>query len=804
MTPVDEHGQAELRKGKDLEFEKSVSFSGTVLRVLFRNDDNGYTVLEVGGDDEELTLVGVMPYLSAGDHVEGEGRLNDHPVYGPQLSVQKISRSVPHGSERIEKYLSSGAVKGIGPATARKLVEAFGDETLEVMRLQPERVARIRGIGLKKAQSFQGQLEEDRGFQELLLLLLPHGIGPARILRIHRIFGAGAEQQIRTNPYELATRVAGIGFLTADAIAAAVGIAGDHPARLRGAVLFALHQSLFREGHTVESEVAVAGALAKKLDLKPARLMEAIDALITEGLLVRLTDGMEIEAPSSLPAPAPGEGIWSRAVKKLAKDSLRTQAPESRAPAPPPSSGLIALRDVAMIEQALARRALILSDNKLSPQRSMPWQEAASRIESFARQEKFEPGEEQYEALLMALTQSFSIVTGGPGTGKTAMVRLLTQILKDRGEKILLAAPTGRASRRLSEVCKMPAQTLHRLLALRVQDDELPDASFWLTADTLDCDTLIVDECSMIDLFLFAKLLTAVKPGTRLLLIGDADQLPSIGPGQVLRDLLQSQAVAHKRLTEIYRQEAHKLIVLNAHRILKGDPLEFDQSLESDFIFIDCEDEEAMHEGVIKLCRQVLPDYYGLDGLWGAQVLSAIRRGAAGVGELNRSLQKLAHGDILHALEAGGQKFVSGDKVMQTRNNYDLEWKTERGGRRGAGVMNGETGLIQSISLTGRSLEVLFEEERLAVIKGEDLNDLDLAYATTIHKAQGSEYPVEILVIPSGAPSFLTRNLLYTGITRAKERLFLLTRRRTLNMMLKNNEANERRGILARQLAPGL
>ncbi len=801
MTPVDDHGQAELRKGKDLDFEESVSFSGTVLRVLFRNEDNGYTVLEVGGDDEELTLVGVMPYLSAGDLVAGEGRLSDHPVYGPQISVQTISRTVPHGSERIEKYLSSGAVKGIGPATAKKLVDAFGDETLEVMRLQPERVARIRGIGLKKARAFQDRLEEDRGFQELLLLLLPHGIGPARILRIHRIFGAGAEQLIRTNPYELATKVAGIGFLTADAIASAVGIAGDHPARLRGAVLFALHQSLFREGHTVESARSVAGALAKKLDLGPARLMEAIDALIAEGLLVRLTEKMEIETLSPAPAPDQGDGKWSRAVKKLAKGSLLKQTPESRATDSPVPSDLIALRDVALIEQALARRTLFLSDSRLLPRRSIPWQDAARQVEGVARQEKFEPGEEQYEALLMALTQSFSIVTGGPGTGKTAIVRLLTQILKARGEKILLAAPTGRAARRLSEVCKMPAQTLHRLLALRAQDDELPDASFWLTADTLDCDTLIVDECSMIDLFLFANLLTAVKPGTRLLLIGDADQLPSIGPGQVLRDLLQSQVVAHKRLTEIYRQEAHKLIVLNAHRILKGDPLDFDQSLESDFIFIDCENEEAMHEGVIKLCRQVLPDYYGLDGLWGAQVLSAIRRGAAGVGELNRSLQKLAHGDTFHGLEAGSQKFVSGDKVMQTRNNYDLEWKIERAGRRGTGVMNGETGVVRSISLTSRSVEVLFEEERLAVIKGEDLNDLDLAYATTIHKAQGSEYPVEILVIPAGAPSFLTRNLLYTGITRAKERLFLLTRRRTLAMMLKNNEANERRGTLARQLA---
>lgn len=346
----------------------------------------------------------------------------------------------------------------------------------------------------------------------------------------------------------------------------------------------------------------------------------------------------------------------------------------------------------------------------------------------------------------------------------------------------------------------MPAQTLHRLLALQVNDENIPDASFWLSAQPIDCDTLIVDECSMIDLFLFANLMTAARPGMRILLIGDADQLPSIGPGQVLRDILQVSFIAHTRLTEIYRQESHKLINANAHRILKGDPLVLEQSLESDFVFIDCEDEQAMHDGVVKLCRDVLPNYYQTDGLYGAQVLSAFRRGVAGVVELNHSLQKLAHGEIFHAIESHGYRITTGDKVMQTRNNYNLDWKIPVTGREGRGVMNGETGIVQSISLSGRSVTVLFEEERVALIAGEDLEDLDLAYATTIHKSQGSEYPVEMLVIPAGAPSFLTRNLLYTGVTRAKARLFILTRRRTLRMMLRNNEANERRGMLRRWL----
>ncbi len=467
----------------------------------------------------------------------------------------------------------------------------------------------------------------------------------------------------------------------------------------------------------------------------------------------------------------------------------------SEAP-PGVSSDLIGLRDVAWIEWALARRVRDLAGVPASGSKYLDEGEAAREIGAISDLEGFQPGEEQYQALLMALTKPFSVLTGGPGTGKTTIVRLLTSILKKRGEKILLAAPTGRAARRLAEVCRMPAKTLHRLLALQVQDDRVPDASFWLSPDPLDCDTLIVDECSMIDSFLFASLLSAVKPGTRVLLIGDADQLPSIGPGQVLRDILLTAAAPHKRLTEIYRQEAHKLIVSNAHRILRGEPLKYDQSLESDFIFIDCPDEEAMQEGVLKLCRQVLPRYYGTDGLYGVQVLSAIRRGLAGVTELNRRLQILAQGEDFPAIESRGQKFAVGDKVMQMRNNYDLAWKMVETGRAGQGVMNGETGIVQAIGLTSRKLTVLFEDERIAQVEGEDLEDIDLAYAATIHKSQGSEYPVEILVIPGGPPSFLTRNLLYTGVTRARERLFILTRRRTLAMMLRSNEANERQGML--------
>lgn len=754
--------------GRELDlYTGDVRFSGIATRIVFRNEENSYTVLELESEGDNNTLVGVMPIISAGDMVEGEGVWRFHSLYGPQIEVRTIFRKEPEEPEKIERYLAAGAIKGIGPVTAKKLVEAFGAETLNVMREHPERVARIHGIGKKKALEFSLELQEDRAYQSLLLMLLPLGIGASRVLRIYKMYGLHAEAVIREDPFALAETIPGIGFQTADRIAEAVGITGDHPTRLRSAVCFSFQQHLYRDGNTIVSSEKIVSELKEKLDVSAESIEGAIADLLLSGKVVR-----PFEMLASMPAltspvlASPEGGTW------------------------------LSLQDTALIEQRFAHRVCFLSSHELADDLRITEEEALRAIRSTAEEEGFLPDEEQVKALMMALTHSFSVLTGGPGTGKTTIVRLLTRLLRERGENVQLAAPTGRAARRLSEVCQLSAKTIHRLLSLQVIEDGHIDAGFWLDAEALEADTLIVDECSMIDIFLFTRLLHSVVPGCRVLLIGDADQLPSIGPGQVLRDLLGAPSIPHTRLERIYRQEEHRLIVTNAHRILKGESLEIDQTIESDFIFIPCANEEEMQQGVLKLCSEVLPRHYKVDGVYGAQVLTAIRRGKAGVAELNAVLQNFAHKGMVSGLEVHGDTFMTGDKVIQTKNRYQLEWTFRGTGATGKGIMNGEMGVVQSVSLSRRSITVLFEEERVAVIEDEDLDSLDLAYATTIHKAQGSEYPVEILVIPAGSPSFLTRNLLYTGVTRAKQHLFLLTRKSTLSMMLRNNEANERAGAL--------
>lgn len=744
------------------------ALAGVVERVIFRNEDNGFAIVELISGQDEMTVTGIMPSVRVGDTVEATGQWTDHPTYGPQFAATRVIKQAPRSAPAIAAFLASGSIKGIGPKTAKKLVAAFGDKTLEVMRTEPNRVAALPGIGRRRARRFQEALQDERGYQELSLLLLPYGLTPAKILTIYRELGSAAEAVIRDNPYWLAQRIRGIGFETAEKLAAAFDMTGDHPVRIRGTLLYWVNEALFQGGHTLYPHASLISDVSRKLNVEEAKVAQGVAELCAHGSLIAVD----------------GETGEALADGRAADDRV-----------------CYAVRRVYELERRLARRMAQRADASQCGVRSR-WCDpayAARRIDHAAAAFGFCPGEEQREAVRMAMASNASVLTGGPGTGKTTAVRLLMQLLEDEGLTVKMAAPTGRAARRLSEVSAHKAVTLHRLLALQPTDPLIPDPDD--EPDPIEADFVIVDEGSMIDLFLFYRLMAALKPSTQLLLIGDADQLPPIGPGQVLRDLLNDGTWPSTRLTRIYRQEAHRLIVRNAHRVIRGESLLLDQSLESDFLLIEREDERAMRDGVRQLCSRILPQTYGIDGIYGAQVVTPIRRGEAGVEAINLEIQRLVQGDDFPAVEAHGTRFAVRDKVMQMQNDYELAYYRPETGEEGEGIMNGELGIVQGIDQEHGSLTVLFERERLAEIPRDKLDNIELAYATTVHKTQGSEYEVVILVLPSGtSPSFYTRNLLYTGMTRARERLFILTRRGTPERMIRTVDVNHRRTAFSRLL----
>lgn len=768
--------------GKDKAGSES-QLEGVVERLVFHNESNAFTIIELLSDQDEIIVTGKMPPLNVGETLQVKGEWTDHPKYGLQFAATSVIKQAPRTQTAIFAFLSSGAIKGIGEKTAEKLINAFGNETLEVMREKPERVARLSGIGRKRAKSFQEALQKERSYQELSLFLLPYGIGPARIRTIYTELGDSAEAVIRQNPYYLAQRVRGIGFETAERLAEAFGMSGDHPIRLRGALLYTLQQSLFQDGHSFLKEKVLLRNLSQRLEVDSEKLRSALGKLVEEELVLRFDPNdtnlleLEVEFGSNLPAVSDPEKavIAMLSVFMLEQDLTQTVRnlagrPEAQCEIDPRYG------DTLYCDRIIAKTAVQTSFD-------------------LDNEEIITPGDDQVKALQMALTAPFSILTGGPGTGKTSTVRLLTQILLADGLEVKLAAPTGRAARRMEEVCQMEATTIHRLLDLQVDDNYIPAIKEY---EKIDTDYLIVDECSMIDLFLFYRLLKSVDSSTQVLLIGDADQLPSIGPGQVLRDLLADDSVPMTCLQEIYRQEKDRLIVRNAHHIIRGEDLELNQSLESDFLFIERDSEAAMLTGVLQLCERILPEKYDIDGIYGAQVVSPIRRGVAGVENLNQSLQEVVQGMDFPHVAAYGRRFAVRDKVMQLQNDYQLAYYDIRSNERGEGVMNGELGVIQEIDLESRSVTVLFEGEHLAAISYDQLDNLDLAYATTIHKTQGSEYPVVILLLPQGAPPrFLNRNLLYTAVTRARQRLFILSRRQTLRNMIRTEDANRRHSLLS-------
>ncbi|HHV42464.1 MAG TPA: ATP-dependent RecD-like DNA helicase [Clostridiaceae bacterium] len=734
-------------------YEDEKEITGKVSRITFVNSENGFTVLEVDSEKLDFVAVGVMPPLKVGDTATFKGKWVEHKDYGLQLRTSMVELKLPTTKEAIESYLATGAVKGIGPVLAKRLVERFGTETLIILGEEPSKLSSVKGISTKKAQQLANNYKAGRAWQELALLLTPLGVGTSRVQRIYRELGDDAVSLVANNPYLLAIKIDGIGFDTADKLAIKLGFAGDHPERIRAAIMHVLRQTL-NQGDTWLPKAEMLAKVNYLLDVKIETIKNHIlnDSFFQEYTQLFSTSS---EVGICLQANWQMASFVAAKIKSKIKDS---------------PAKLRELQEPQMALGAINSAAASLSINLAA---------------------------EQITALQMAITQPLSILTGGPGTGKTTIVKVLVYILKESGAKILLAAPTGRAARRLSEASQTEAKTLHRLLQLQPVKEQIDQMNSYKYQEPLEGDFLIVDECSMLDIALFSSLIASIPAGMQVLLIGDNDQLPSIGAGQVLRDLLEQQWIPRTTLVKIFRQEEENLIVVNAHRIREGKNVMLDQSLASSFLLVLQSNEANIAAAVVKLVGDVLPRHYGISSSSEIQVLTSMRRGAASVRELNKALQEIAQGGPDFVAVHRANAYAVGDKVIQTRNNYELTYRIITDGTQGQGIMNGEIGIVTELNLTEKAMTVLFEDERLVEIKGEDYEDIDLAYAITIHKSQGSEYPNVILAIPHGSRSFLTRNLLYTGITRASQRLFLVCSDYTLKLMIQNEIALNRRTLLA-------
>ena len=726
--------------------------NGYVEKIKFRNEENGYSILSVNSDGEEYVLVGTFPYISEGDFVEASGRSVEHPVYGDQIQVETYELKAPEDSASMERYLGSGAVKGVGTALAARIVRRFKADTFRIIEEEPERLAEVKGISEKMAMSISEQMEAKKDLRQAMMFLQEYGISMNLALKIYNEYGPRLYGIIKENPYKLADDIQGVGFKMADEIAQRVGIFTDSDFRIRSGIFYTLLQSV-ANGHTyLPKEELFAGA-SELLHVAPESMEKHLVDLQMEKKIV--VKGQEIYA-------AQYYYMELNAARMLHDLNLRGSEPEG---------------------------------------------EIRKKLERICAEEQIEPDELQIQAVIEAVNSGLLIITGGPGTGKTTTINTIIRYFEQEEMEILLAAPTGRAAKRMTEATGYEARTVHRLLELTgIPDDSTSSAGMHFERNEenpLDADAIIIDETSMVDIYLMHALLRAVNPGTRLILVGDVNQLPSVGPGNVLRDLIDSGCFNVVRLTRIFRQAAESDIIVNAHRINGGEQIPLGKP-SRDFLFIRREHPDAIISAMITLIREKLPGYVHADP-FEIQIMTPMRKGALGVERLNSILQEYLNPKSPDKAEreAGGVIYRVGDKVMQIKNNYQIEWEIRnRYGipvDGGTGVFNGDIGKIRSINAFAEQLTVEFDEGKMVDYSFRQLEELELAYAITIHKSQGSEYPAVIVPIHSGPRMLMTRNLIYTAVTRARSCVCLVGIPETFQAMV-NNEMEQRRytGLKAR------
>lgn len=735
------------------------TIEGYVEHIIFRNEDNGYTVLNLMSEGSEVTCVGVFEYVSEGELLELHGTYVEHATYGQQLKVDSYETKIPEDTIAMERYLGSGAIKGIGAALAARIVRRFGEDTMRILDEEPERLAEVKGISEAKAREIAQQVAEKSEMRSAMMFLQQYGISVALGVKIYGKYGSRVYSVLRENPYRLAEDIQGIGFRIADEIAGRIGIHTDSDYRIKSGLFYVLSLAA-GEGHVYLPE---------------------------EVLLSRASEILGVEA-----------SFMEKHVMDLAMDRKVVIKEEISGEE---RRRIVYASQYYYLELDTARRL-----TELNIENDEDEYKIRKRLEFIEKKNGLELETEQRNAVVEAVRNGVLVITGGPGTGKTTTINALIQYFELEGMDIYLAAPTGRAAKRMTETTGYEASTIHRLLELTGMMEESSAAAHFERNEEnpLEADVIIIDEMSMVDISLMHALLTAVQVGTRLILVGDVNQLPSVGPGRVLKDIIDSQCFCVVKLNKIFRQATESDIVVNAHKINAGEEISINNN-SKDFFFLKRYDADVIVASIVYLVQKKLPPYVEAKPL-DIQVLTPMRKGLLGVERLNEVLQKYLNpaDKKKREKEHGGGLFREGDKVMQIKNNYQLEWEI-RGKynipvEKGVGVFNGDMGIVHEINTYAETMTVVFEECRYVEYTFKQLEELELAYAVTIHKSQGSEYPAVILLLLGGPKMLMSRNLLYTAVTRAKRCVTVVGSEVTFQAMIHNKQEKSRYTSLGQRI----
>lgn len=718
--------------------------NGYVDHIIYRNADNGYTVLVMICDEEEVTCVGTFSDIAEGENIEAHGSYTDHPTYGRQFAVKSFEEKAPKDEMAIERYLGSGAIKGVGIALAARIVRRFKSDTFRIIEEEPERLAEVKGISERKAMEIADQVNAKRDLRQAMIFLQQYGISTTLAVKIYNTYGQEIYGILKENPYRMADDVEGVGFRTADEIASRVGIRTDSDFRIRSGIQYALLQAS-NEGHTYLPMPELTQRASNLLQIEPEYIEKHYMNLAMDRKIImrQVDDTTQIYASSFFYMEA---------------------------------------NTATMLKQ-------------LNASFDVPDIEIEERLRQIEKQTKMDLDEHQVEAVKEAVRNGLLVITGGPGTGKTTTINTIIRYFELEGMDIFLAAPTGRAAKRMSETTGFEARTIHRMLELNGGMEG--NAGFERNEQNpLETDVIIIDEMSMVDISLMYALLKAIAAGTRLILVGDVNQLPSVGPGSVLKDIIDSNEFHTVKLTKIFRQASTSDIIVNAHKINRGEPVSLDNK-SMDFFFLKRYEADKIINVTLQLIKQKLPKFVGASE-YDIQVLTPMRKGLLGVERLNGILQMYLNpaDKRKREKEHGSTIFREGDKVMQTRNNYQLEWEIRsKYGLcidKGTGIFNGDMGIIEEINDFAETLTVSFDEGRMVEYPYKLLDELELAYAVTIHKSQGSEYPAVVIPLLSGPRMLMNRNLLYTAVTRAKKCVTIVGNDTTFHQMIENNSQLKR------------